>query len=336
MLLDRTNTLGAGMGHLSKLEEPPEEPDYGLEPVEPPPPPTPSEEPAPPTAPARYGHSQCAEEAPVDTAHLPSAGMASAQLAKIKVWASMARDSDVTIPMALAWTTYLLSFTSFSFLSPLLWVGVWAIFGFSARSAFGTPMTKRAPFTEHDVESFVPQMVRAINLALEAYQDVIEAHDPKKALAVAVSFAVTSQLLAYISAPLLLFAAVNVACGYHLLCQNETAYFALSEGALAARNAALQLSTVQTMRSHASKLWELWILVAFAALSIWAYCLSWSAKLVTLGFGLLALNASGSLSGPEVKYQMKQVKKTARRMTLCAGEMFLKATTPPSKGSKAL
>ena len=334
MLADRTNTpLGGGMGHLSKLEEP----DYGLEPVEPPPPPTPSEEPAPPTAPARYGHTQCAEEeAPVDTAPLPSAGMASAQLAKIKVWASMARDSDVAIPMALAWTTYLLSFMSFSFLSPLLWVGVWAIFGFSARSAFGTPTTKHAAFTENDVESFVPQMVRALNLALEAYQDVIEAHDPKKALAVAVSFAVTSQLLAYISAPLLLFTAVNVACGYHLLCQNETAYFALSEGALAARDAALQLSTVQTMRSHASKLWELWILVAFAALSIWAYCLSRSAKLVTLGFGLLALNASGSLSGAEVKYQMKQVKKTARRMTLCAGEMFLKATTPPSKGSKAL
>lgn len=303
-----------------------------------PPPPPPAPAPAEEEAPETPQQEQEQEQVHEKPAAVAAATGFQATLSKLKGYANSAWESEITLPLVTTWTFYSLTFVSLSsVVSTHLWAGMLAIFYHAIRTMFGAPTAKRAEISEFDLEPLVPHVVRALNTARSTYEAVIEAHNPRWALGAALSFWATAQLTAYVvSLPTLLFAAVNAACFFQQLAKHEEAWATLTAAVVGARDAALETGPAKKVVAALAH-WELVPLVGAFLLSVWAYFLGLSHKALTLAFGVLVLNASGSLAQPQVQQGVKQIKKQARRMTMGANELFLKATTPRAKkGSKAL
>lgn len=221
----------------------------------------------------------------------------------------------------------------FAFTSPLLWLALTMTIYNAGRSVLCAPLPPREPVTEETIELMVvPKLVRALNAAIQAYEEVIECREPRRALMAATGFYVLAQAAAFFSTPLLALMAVDAAAGWSLVREHagaKEAFGRLFETELAKKGSELVRKLDKDLK---------WLGGA-AAVLVWAFCFGLFNKALTVGFGVLVLKASGTASQPGVQEGVQTLKKHARRMTMGAGDLLqsvkAKAGATPHK-AKAL
>jgi len=279
-----------------------------------PPPPPPASPPAAPPAPV--------VEEPVE-AQAPAAPPTATLLSKVCDALPKTREKRQLVGVVAANVTIItFYFANLSLVAPLCMVTLIAIMASGIRLMLSsTPPSPLEPLTVADIEAFVPHVVDGINAARSLVSDVLLGRNSRQALCVAIGCYIGARASAVLSAPMLALLAVDAVLAWHMASEYEPAQQKLRE---LLESEQVKKGTELLSRLNNDLKW----LGGTALVGIWSFCFSFWHKVLTIGFIILALNASGKASQPAVQQSVQVFKKHARRVSMSAGDLLMKVRTP--------
>jgi hypothetical protein len=303
---------------------------------------SPAKSPAPPPPPAEEETSTSAEETPAPPAQPTLGSKASSLRSSLPAYAA----GHAAFLVLYAWNGSLISVAAWCFLATLLINGPYTM--------LHKPSKSSPPFAADDVSANV---ANALNLALHVF-DRFKSGEPMLCFKAAVAAYSLALAAPYLPQPLVLaWMAYSYAAPDRKIIEQilSSAPPAANKAVAAAKEKALGLytehATAEPLRSLLAKLPEPILssissaqgvakahagLIAFwplAPLFAWGFLFSWFNKLLSAGMGLLAYKAWASKEANELlasaakKYGEKTAR-TARRMSMAAGDLIMRRGTP--------
>jgi len=217
-----------------------------------------------------------------------------------------------------------------SLLAPLLWFALATTMFNGARSLCGVPPPPRAPITKEQLEeSLVPHLVHAANLVQSWAEDVLEVREPRRALGAATAFWLVAQLSTYLSMGKIALLAVDAAALVRIASDNDAIEQKLHQLYVSVKQTEAMGKAMEVVGKIETDL--KWVGAAGLFL-VWSLCCGLFNKALTIGFVVLALKASGTAAGPSVAEGVATIQRTARRMSVSAGNLL----SPYVKKTKAM
>jgi len=217
-----------------------------------------------------------------------------------------------------------------SLLAPLLWFALATVMFNGARSLCGAPPPPRAPITKEQLEeSLVPHLVHAANLVQSWAEDVLEVREPRRALGAATAFWLVAQLSTYLSMGKIALLAVDAAALVRIAGHTDAVEQKLHQLYVSVKQTEAMRKAMEVVGKIETDL--KWV-GAVGLFLVWSLCCGLFNKALTIGFVVLALKASGTAAGPSVKEGVATIQRTARRMSVSAGNLL----SPYVKKTKAM